>query len=228
MSTKIATAARAGTLAVALGLTACGGGGGGGNRSSTSSGATLASVTAGSNQTVKVGSTVTLYGYAYFNVSSNLNTYAWTLTSKPGGSSAALVSPNSLNPTFTPDVAGIYVASLTASADTGSSTPATGTATVTFTAAQTALQSCPETSGANPGFTLTQYNEIALGMTLDQVNQILGCQNDPDADTVLEGYPQYMWGPVGPNEISISFDPTGTTVTAIPGGSTFKSAGSGI
>ncbi len=69
--------------------------------------------TAGVAQNVATGSAVTLDGSASSDANGDTLTYVWTLTAKPAGSTASLSSTNSVKPTFTADVSGTYVASLT-------------------------------------------------------------------------------------------------------------------
>jgi hypothetical protein len=52
---------------------------------------------------------VTLNGSGSTDANSDPLTYGWTLTARPAGSAAALSGANTVNPTFTPDVAGSYV-----------------------------------------------------------------------------------------------------------------------
>ncbi len=86
---------------------------------------------AGAAQSVLTGTLVTLDGSASSDANSDALTYAWSLSSKPAGSGAALLSPTSVKPTFTADVAGTYVASLTVNDGKLSSSPATVSVTAT-------------------------------------------------------------------------------------------------
>ena len=63
---------------------------------------------AGPNQAVAVGQLVTLSGSASSDPERQLLTYSWTLPTRPTGSTATLTNPTTVNPTFTPDVAGSY------------------------------------------------------------------------------------------------------------------------
>ena len=67
---------------------------------------------AGSTQTVTVAATVTLDGTGSTDANSDTLTYKWVMTTRPTGSSAALSSATASKPTFTADVAGIYVFTL--------------------------------------------------------------------------------------------------------------------
>ncbi len=82
---------------------------------------------AGVAQNVSTGSLVTLDGSTSADANGDALTYAWTLNSKPAGSTAALSSSTSAKPTLTADAAGSYVASLTVSDGKLSSAAATVT-----------------------------------------------------------------------------------------------------
>lgn len=84
---------------------------------------------AGPNQTVAVGSTVMLNGSGSTSSSGNPLTYAWTLTSRPPGSLAALSGAVNISPSFMADQPGTYTASLVVNDKLASSAPATVTIT---------------------------------------------------------------------------------------------------
>jgi hypothetical protein len=70
---------------------------------------------AGTSQNVTVATLTTLDGSASTDADQEALTYTWALISQPTGSTAALSSSTSPKPTFTPNVAGTYVASLVVS-----------------------------------------------------------------------------------------------------------------
>lgn len=80
---------------------------------------------AGVEQTVIIGTVVTLDGSASYDVNLDRLTFAWTLTSKPVGSASVLTADNAVNPSVTVDIAGTYVATLAVNDGKVSSAPAT-------------------------------------------------------------------------------------------------------
>ncbi len=73
---------------------------------------TAPTANAGPDQTVSVGSLVSLTGLASSDPEGSALTYFWSLTTRPAGSTAVLSSPTSATPTFTADRPGTYVAQL--------------------------------------------------------------------------------------------------------------------
>jgi PKD domain len=84
---------------------------------------------AGSNQTVAVGSTVTLDGTNSSDSDNNPLTYGWGFLSRPPGSVATLTGSHTANPTFVADVTGTYVVQLIVNDGFQNSVPATVTIT---------------------------------------------------------------------------------------------------
>lgn len=91
--------------------------------------------------------------------------------------------------------------------------------------------SSPVTATCTPtNFTTAKFNAIALGMTLDQVSQVMGCVNNPAMTQRSTSYVAYAWtGGVGSNAlIMVFFDVNGSAVTPIgnvPGGAFKQSSG---
>lgn len=67
---------------------------------------------AGVNQSVATNELVTLNGGSSSDADSDPLTYAWTISSQPSGSDASLSNATLISPTFTANVAGIYVIEL--------------------------------------------------------------------------------------------------------------------
>jgi hypothetical protein len=86
---------------------------------------------AGDDQTVLVGNLVQLDGGGSSDANGDALTYAWSFTSRPDGSAAALSDPAAVNPTFTADLQGDYVVSLTVSDGKATSAPDNVTITAT-------------------------------------------------------------------------------------------------
>ena len=85
---------------------------------------------AGQNQSnVSLNSPVQLNGSQSTDVDGDSLTYKWSLITLPAGSRAVLSATNIVNPTFTPDVAGPYVAQLIVNDGVSDSSPSTVTIT---------------------------------------------------------------------------------------------------
>jgi hypothetical protein len=122
-------------------LVACGGGGGdcaalGALGGSCKSDSTVVVVNtapvahAGANQSVLTGATVSLDGSASSDAERDSLTFAWTLTSAPSGSAAALSAATSAKPSFVADVPGVYALRLVVSDGQVASSPAVVLVTV--------------------------------------------------------------------------------------------------
>jgi hypothetical protein len=110
-------------LVVSL-LLGCGGGGGDNGPNGN-----VTAANAGPDQSVVVGSVVTLDGSKSTGANGSLITYQWSMFSRPAGSGAALSSATVVNPTFTADLAGSYVLNLVVNDGKVNSAPATVTIT---------------------------------------------------------------------------------------------------
>lgn len=109
-------------------LAACGGGGGGGSEPVVPPPVVVNAAPvaqAGAAQSVTVGTAVTLDGSASTDADGDTLTYAWTLTTRPAGSTATLAAAATPRASFSADVEGSYVATLVVSDGKVSSTPAT-------------------------------------------------------------------------------------------------------
>jgi hypothetical protein len=80
---------------------------------------------AGPDQTVLVGTTVTLDGSGSTDVDGDALTFSWAFTSRPAGSAATLSDPAAVRPTFVADRAGSYAVHLIVNDGTVDSAPAT-------------------------------------------------------------------------------------------------------
>ena len=109
---------------------------------------------AGAAQVVTAGALVQLNGAGSTDVDGNPLTYSWNLITLPNGSQAALSNPAAVNPTFTADVAGTYVAQLTVNDGFVNGTPATVAITTNSVQAPTA--------NAGPNQTVTHNSTVAL------------------------------------------------------------------
>ena len=80
---------------------------------------------AGADQSVSVGTVVTLDGSASSDANGDALNYQWALTVRPAGSTAVLSDTGAVKPTFMADVAGSYTATLTVRDGKSTSAPDT-------------------------------------------------------------------------------------------------------
>jgi len=74
---------------------------------------TLPVANAGSDITTMVGQSVTMSGAGSYDPQGRPFTYSWSIIDKPASSTtAALTGPDTVAPSFTPDVKGVYVVNL--------------------------------------------------------------------------------------------------------------------
>jgi MYXO-CTERM domain-containing protein len=109
---------------------------------------------AGPNQSVTTGDTVTLDGSGSSDPEEDPLQFAWTLVTRPSGSSASLSSSSSATPRFTADVAGSYEISLTVSDGSDVSAPdsVTVVASESSSGGDSGSCGCRTTSGEDAGF----------------------------------------------------------------------------
>jgi hypothetical protein len=138
---------------------------------------------AGQDQVVPRSSAVQLDGSGSTDPEGGVLTYRWTLITRPTGSAATLSDPNIVNPTFTADRPGTYVAQLVV--DDVLSTSGTDTVQIT-TANQAPLADAgPEQTGVTPSSIVTLNGSAS---------------SDPDGDPIT-----YSWG--------FAFRPVGSAAT---------------
>jgi hypothetical protein len=102
----------------------------------TTPGNTAPVANAGPDQTVQLGALVTLNGSGSSDVDGNPLTYQWSFMTQPAGSTAQLLNPTNVMPTFAANVAGQYVIKLVV--NDGTVTSAQDTVTITTTGGNTA------------------------------------------------------------------------------------------
>ena len=151
---------------------------------------------AGADQSAHVNDPVTLDGSGSMDVDGNQLIYTWAFTSKPQDSTATLSDATAVNPTFTVDKAGTYVASLTVNDGTVNSE----TDTVTISTINVAPVA---SAGTDQSITV-----IGTTVLLD------GSQSyDPDGDSIT-----YQWSfisiPSGSNTSLANGDTATPTFTA--------------
>ena len=151
---------------------------------------------AGPDQLANVGDTVQLDGSGSSDADGDPLTYKWSFTSKPQGSATTLSNATLVNPTFVPDLPGLYVAQLIVSDGHVDSLPDTASITVQVTPP---LNRPPV---AVDDAALIAQNSGGLTLT------VLANDSDPDGD------PLSITGVTQPANGTVTN--TGTTVTYTP------------
>ncbi|MCP4123136.1 MAG: hypothetical protein GY751_15390 [Bacteroidetes bacterium] len=115
---------------------------------------------------------IQLYG-SYSDPNGDASTLAWTLESRPDGSSAALSTTTGWNPTITPDTSGDYVVQLIANDSTADSLPISVTISAVSLSAPVITTPQDEATVDNPlTVTWEPYSAAALGTTWCYVLEI--------------------------------------------------------
>lgn len=128
---------------------------------------------AGADQSIHAGQLVTLDGSGSFddNTPTDKLVFAWTLTSKPSGSAAALSGDTTMRPSFAADVPGVYTASLTV-------TDGDGLSSAPDTVVVSSLNGAP-VADAGPDQGTFVGDAVSLNASMS---------HDPDLDTL-----EYSW-----------------------------------
>ena len=108
---------------------------------------------AGLDQTVQAGATATVSGSGSSDVDNDELTFAWSFTSRPSGSTAALDAPTQVTSRFTVDVAGDYVLQLVVNDGRANSAPDTVTVST---------ENSPPVADAGPAQTRRIGQEVQL------------------------------------------------------------------
>ncbi|MGA2600863.1 MAG: PKD domain-containing protein, partial [Bryobacteraceae bacterium] len=151
---------------------------------------------AGRAQIVTTGALVQLNGAGSTDVDGNPLTYSWNLITLPSGSKSALSNLTAVNPTFTADVPGIYVAQLIVNDGFADSTPETIAITTNAVRAPTANAGPNQTVRHNSTVILngfgTDLQDLPLTYQLALIakpagsNAVLSTANIPNATFVAD------------------------------------------
>jgi hypothetical protein len=122
---------------------------------------------AGSDQSVFTGAAATLTAAASSDADGDVLTYQWSFLSVPAGSAATLAGASSVAPSFTADVIGAYVMSLTVTNPSGaaSSDSVTVNAYTPATVSVVAIDASASEAGRDPGtFTFTRTGSTSAAL----------------------------------------------------------------
>jgi trimeric autotransporter adhesin len=165
---------------------------------------------AGADQnSVVVGSLVTLDGSKSHDACNDPLTYKWSLTTVPSGSAAVLANANTVKPTFATDLAGIYVAQLIVNNGLVDSVPATVKIT---TAALSTVSLTPPSQ--NIGLNATGLLTVTLASAAPAGGLVV---NLASGNTTIATVPSTVTIPAGSNTATVVVTPValGTaTITA--------------
>jgi hypothetical protein len=185
---------------------------------------------AGPDQTVpSEGVTVTLDGSSSSDADGNPLTYAWTLTTIPAGSAAALSDATVAGPTFDADLPGNYVAELVVNDGTVDSAPDTVTVSVgdTEPAAPAGLTASGEdgqvdldwSDNTEPDLAASPYRVLRSetpGGPYTDISGALSASSYVDSSTIVNGTTYYYvvtaedaGGNVSPESAEVAVTPNG-------------------
>jgi PKD repeat protein len=176
---------------------------------------------AGDDQSQPVGSTITLDGSGSYDVDNDPLSYFWSFTSIPNNSTAVIIDPNAINPTFWADLYGTYVAQLIVNDGNLDSTPDTVVINATDSIKPTITITSP-VDGAflnttKPNIMIT-FNDADSGINLSSFTvSINGIDSTAFFNVISTGaeYQVVTDLPAGNNSITASIsDNAGNTASA--------------
>jgi hypothetical protein len=137
---------------------------------------------AGASRTVPAGTSVQLDGSGSSDADGNVLSYRWALISRPAGSAASLSSSTAVRPTFTADVAGIYVAQLIVRDSQSVSAPST----VTISSQNTApVANAGAAQNVTAGTTVLLDGTKSTDVNGDKLSYAWSLLNKPAASTAV-------------------------------------------
>ena len=144
---------------------------------------------AGTNQNVTVGATVTLDGSGSVDAAGNPLTYSWAFLAIPSGSGATLSASNSVSPSFTADLPGTYIAQLIVNDGSLNSAPATVMITAVTTPALALGPNALALATNTPGILSVFLTAPAgpAGQVVDLASSNAGIAGVPASVTVPSG-----------------------------------------